>query len=59
MTKPLRFENKSLGLKYKCLICIWIIFWGILDLFMNPKYLFQISLFHRLIILNPKKVLSF
>ena len=22
MTKPLRFENKSLRLKYKCLICI-------------------------------------
>ena len=59
MTKPLRFENKSLRLKYKCLICIWIIFWAILDLFINPKYLFQISLFHRLIILSPKKVLSF
>ena len=41
MTKPLRFENKSLRLKYKCLICIWIIFWAILDLFINPKYLFQ------------------
>ena len=26
MTKPLRFENKSLRLKYKCLICILIIF---------------------------------
>ena len=38
MTKPLRFENKSLRLKYKCLICIWIIFWAILDLFINPKY---------------------
>ena len=41
MTKPLRFENKSLRLKSKCLICIWIIFWAILDLFINPKYLFQ------------------
>ena len=41
MTKPLRFENKSLRLKYKCLICIWIIFWAILDLFIDPKYLFQ------------------
>ena len=41
ITKPLRFENKSLRLKYKCLICIWIIFWAILDLFINPKYLFQ------------------
>ena len=41
MTKPLRFENKSLRLKYKCLICTWIIFWAILDLFINPKYLFQ------------------
>ena len=41
MTKPLRFENKSLRLKYKCLICIWIIFWAILDIFINPKYLFQ------------------
>ena len=41
MTKPLRFENKSLRLKYKCLICIWIIFWAISDLFINPKYLFQ------------------
>ena len=41
MTKPLRFENKSLRLKYKCLICIWIIFWAILDLFIHPKYLFQ------------------
>ena len=41
MTKPLQFENKSLRLKYKCLICIWIIFWAILDLFINPKYLFQ------------------
>ena len=41
MTKPLRFENKSLRLKYKCLICIWIIVWAILDLFINPKYLFQ------------------
>ena len=41
MTKPLRFENKSLRLKYKCLICIWIIFWAIFDLFINPKYLFQ------------------
>ena len=41
MTKPLRFENKSLRLKYKCLICIWIIFWAILDLFINPKCLFQ------------------
>ena len=41
MTKPLRFENKSLRLKYKCRICIWIIFWAILDLFINPKYLFQ------------------
>ena len=41
MTKPLRFENKSLRLKCKCLICIWIIFWAILDLFINPKYLFQ------------------
>ena len=41
MTKPLRFGNKSLRLKYKCLICIWIIFWAILDLFINPKYLFQ------------------
>ena len=41
MTKPLRFENKSLRLNYKCLICIWIIFWAILDLFINPKYLFQ------------------
>ena len=41
MTKPLRFENKSLRLKYKCFICIWIIFWAILDLFINPKYLFQ------------------
>ena len=41
MTKPLRFKNKSLRLKYKCLICIWIIFWAILDLFINPKYLFQ------------------
>ena len=41
MTKPLRFENKSLRLKFKCLICIWIIFWTILDLFINPKYLFQ------------------
>ena len=41
MTKPLRFENKSLRLKYKCLIWIWIIFWAILDLFINPKYLFQ------------------
>ena len=41
MTKLLRFENKSLRLKYKCLICIWIIFWVILDLFINPKYLFQ------------------
>ena len=41
MTKPLRFENKSLRLKFKCLICIWIIFWAILDLFINPKYLFQ------------------
>ena len=41
MTKPLRFENKSLRLKYKCLICIWIIFWAILDLFINPKYLFK------------------
>ena len=55
MTKPLRFKNKPLRLKFKCLICIWIIFWAILDLFINPKYLFQISLFHRLIILNPKK----
>ena len=41
MTKPLRFENKSLRLKYKCLIWIWIIFWAILDLFINPRYLFQ------------------
>ena len=41
MTKPLRFENKSLRLKFKCLICIWIIFWAILDLSINPKYLFQ------------------
>ena len=41
ITKPLRFENKSLRLKYKCLICIWIIFWAILDLFINHKYLFQ------------------
>ena len=41
MTKPLQFENKSLRLKYKCLICIWIIFWAILDLFINPQYLFQ------------------
>ena len=41
MTKPLRFENKSLRLKYKCLIYIWMIFWAILDLFINPKYLFQ------------------
>ena len=41
MTKPLRFENKSLRLKYKCLICILIMFWAILDLFINPKYLFQ------------------
>ena len=41
MTKPLRFENKSLRFKYKCLICIWIIFCAILDLFINPKYLFQ------------------
>ena len=41
MTKPLRFENKSLRLKYKCLICIRIIFWAILDLFINLKYLFQ------------------
>ena len=41
MTKPLRLENKSLRLKYKCLICIWIIFWAILYLFINPKYLFQ------------------
>ena len=41
MTKPLRFENKSLRLKFMCLICIWIIFWAILDLFINPKYLFQ------------------
>ena len=41
MTKPLRFENKSLRLKYKFLFCIWIIFWAILDLFINPKYLFQ------------------
>ena len=41
MIKPLRFENKSLRLKYKCLICIWIIFWAILDVFINPKYLFQ------------------
>ena len=41
MTKPLRFENKSLRFEYKCLICIWIIFWAILDLFINPKYLFQ------------------
>ena len=39
MTKPLRFENKSLRLNYKCLICIWIIFWAILVI--NPKYLFQ------------------
>ena len=41
MTKPLRFDNKSLRLKYKCLICIWIIFWAILNLFINRKYLFQ------------------
>ena len=41
MTKRFRFENKSWRLKYKCLICIWIIFWAILDLFINPKYLFQ------------------
>ena len=47
MTKPLRFENKSLRLKYKCLICIWIIFWAILDLFINPKYLFQNKSFSR------------
>ena len=45
MTKPLRFENKSLRLKYKCLICIWIIFWAILDLFINPKSLFQNKIF--------------
>ena len=43
MTKPLRFENKSLRLKYKCLICIWIIFWAILDLFINPTVLSLIN----------------
>ena len=45
MIKPLRFENKSLRLKYKCLIWIWIIFWAILDLCINPKYLFQNKFF--------------
>ena len=59
MTKPLRFENKSLRLKYKCLICI-IIFWVILDLFINPKYLFQNKSFSQTYhFKSKKKVLSF
>ena len=37
----LKWAYPPLRLKYKCLICIWIIFWAMLDLFINPKYLFQ------------------
>ena len=60
MTKPLRFENKSLRLKYKCLISIWIIFGAILDLFINPKYLFQNKPFSQTYYFkSEKKVLSF
>ena len=60
MTKPLRFENKSLRLRYKYLICIWIIFWAILDLLINPKYLFQNKSFSQTYYFkSEKKVLSF
>ena len=55
MTKPLRFENKSLRLKYKCLICIWIIFWAILDLFINPMYLFQNKSFSQIYYFKSEK----
>ena len=55
MTKPLWFENKSLRLKYKCLICIWIVFWAILDLFINPKYLFQNKSFSQTYYFKSKK----
>ena len=55
MPKPLRFENKSLRLKYKCLVCIWIIFWAILDLLINPKYLFQNKSFSQTYCFKPEK----
>ena len=55
MTKPLWFENKSLRLKYKCLICIWIIYWANLDLFINPKYLFQNKSFSQTYYLKSEK----